>query len=85
MARFILDVASFNEFGIMTDEEIMKISKTVVDVLNDKTLTNGIITMNCIDESNENQFNDELDIQLGKKTNFFTNEQLINFKAVCDE
>lgn len=84
MARFILDVASFNEFGIMTDEEIMKISKTVVDVLNDKTLTNGIITMNCIDESNENQFNDELEIQLGNGTNFFTNEQLINFKAVCD-
>ena len=73
MARFILDVANLMPHQI----------KQLQDEIFDKTLVrNCIATMNCIDETNNNQFYSEFE---NGKTNEHSAEQIENFKKVCNQ
>lgn len=80
MARFILDIASHNKYGQMTELEAQEICESVCEFLYDKT--SGIITIVNIDLSNENQFYSEFD---KGNTNELSQEQIDNFKKVCNE
>ena len=64
MARFILDVAS-------VDSE--KAKKIIKDLLNDTFLAKEVVTITCIDETNNNQFYEET------KNNTLTKEQIENY------
>lgn len=75
MARFILDVASF---GINNEEDIQEIQKKVTDLLSDR-----ITTVYCIDETNDNQFYSDEDLENGK-TNNLTIKQIERFSKNCD-
>ncbi len=79
MARFILDIASHNDSGQMTELEAQKICESVCESLYDKT--SGIITIVPIDLSNENQFYSEFD---NGETNELSKEQIENFKKICN-
>jgi hypothetical protein len=73
MARFILDVANLMPHQI----------KQLQDEIFDKTLVrNCIATMNCIDETNDNQFHQDFD---EGDTNELSAEQIENFKKVCNQ
>ena len=73
MARFILDVANLMPRQI----------KQLQDEIFDKTIVrNCIATMNCIDETNNNQFYQDFD---EGDTNELSAEQIENFKKVCNQ
>lgn len=77
MARFILDV------GNLTPHQIEKLQQEIFDT---NIVSKSIATMNCIDESNNNQFYsmDEEDIESGY-TNSLSIEQIENFNKVCNQ
>tara|TARA_B110001454_G_C12701774_1_gene426861 strand:- start:442 stop:663 length:222 start_codon:yes stop_codon:yes gene_type:complete len=69
MARFILDVANLDEEGI----------KKVLTNCADESLMGNMVTITCIDETNENQFyNDE-------SQNFLSKEQINKYnQRTCE-
>lgn len=69
MARFILDVANLDDTGI----------QVVLDAV-DSVLGHHVLSMFCIDETNDNQFYSN-----GEGTNQLTKEQIDRFNKVCDE
>ncbi len=72
MARFILDVANLMPHQI----------KQLQDEIFEKTLASRSIgTINCIDESNDNQFYNEFE---NGETNELSETQINNFKKVCN-
>jgi hypothetical protein len=72
MARFILDVANLMPHQI----------KQLQDEIFEKTLASRSIgTINCIDESNDNQFHTEFD---NGETNELSETQINKFKEVCN-
>jgi len=77
MARFILDV------GNLMPHQIEKLQQ---EIFNTDIVSKSIATMNCIDESNQNQFYsmDEEDIKSGY-TNELSKEQIENFNKVCNQ
>lgn len=77
MARFILDV------GNLMPHEIEKLQQEIFDT---NIVSKSVATMNCIDESNENQFYsmDKQDIESGY-TNSLSIEQIENFNEVCNQ
>lgn len=77
MARFILDV------GNLMPHEIEKLQQEIFDT---NIVSKSVATMNCIDESNENQFYsmDKQDIESGY-TNSLSIEQIENFNKVCNQ
>ena len=77
MARFILDV------GNLMPHQIEKLQQEIFDT---DIVSKSIATMNCIDESNENQFYsmDEEDIENGY-TNSLSQKQIQNFNKVCNQ
>ena len=77
MARFILDV------GNLMPHQIEKLQQEIFDT---NIVSKSIATMNCIDESNENQFYsmDEEDIESGY-TNSLNKEQIKNFNKFCNQ
>ena len=72
MARFILDVAN------LTPQQITQLQ---VEILEKTLAGNGVTTINCIDESNDNQFHNEFD---NGQTNELSTAQINNFKNVCN-
>lgn len=74
MARFVLDVAN------LTPRQIEKVKK---QILNTKIAGAGVSTINCIDETNENQFYPIEDINSGK-TNEFSQAQIETFKKLAN-
>ena len=77
MARFILDV------GNLMPHQIEKLQQEIFDT---DIVSKSIATLNCIDESNENQFYsmDKEDIKSGY-TNSLSVEQIENFNKVCNQ
>jgi hypothetical protein len=72
MARFILDVANLKK------EDIKYICQVIE---RDSTLSKLICTINCIDETNENQFYTQFD---NGETNELSKTQIQNFKNICN-
>jgi hypothetical protein len=65
MARFILDVANLDEEGV----------KKVLTNCCDESLMGNMVTITCIDKTNENQFyNDE-------SQNYLSKEQVHNYNS----
>jgi hypothetical protein len=76
MARFIVDIASIDP------KDIKKICVGICDRILEPDINYGMVTVNCIDESNDNQFYNEFD---NGKTNELSIEQINNFKLVCND
>jgi len=76
MARFIVDIANVDV------DVIPDVMDMITEVAAYNNNTQGIVTVYCIDETNENQFNVQLD---NGKTNELTEKQIQRFKEVCDE
>jgi hypothetical protein len=79
MARFILDIANLEE------NKVKAICEFVCDALlnaEDSAKNSGIITINCIDKTNDNQFHNEFE---DGETNELSVTQIENFKKVCNE
>jgi hypothetical protein len=76
MARFIVDIACIDP------KDIKNICVAICDRILQPDINYGIVTVNCIDESDENQFYTEFD---NGKTNELSETQINNFKKVCNE
>jgi len=76
MARFIVDIANVDV------DVIPDVMDMITEVAADNNNTQGIVTVYCIDETNENQFNVQLD---NGKSNELTEKQIQRFKEVCNE
>lgn len=74
MARFILDVANLNP------RKVKEVCEAVCEALN-TDLTDGVITVNCIDITNANQFHSEFE---NGESNELTEDQIFTFKQVCN-
>ena len=85
MACFILEIAGTGFNGTMDEQQVKKICNAIVDKLDNRNLTSGIISVKCIDNSNQNQFEDELEVENEKATNYFSHEQLEQYKKNCNE
>ena len=75
MARFIVDV------GNLDPKDIKAINELICDSILSKGYS-GLITSNCVDDTNENQFYHEFD---NNETNELSKKQIENFKAVCNQ
>ena len=71
MARFILDV------GNLESLKVKEVCEAVCEALNTK-LTSGIISVNCIDITNTNQFHN-------RETNELSDNQIAQFKLICNK
>jgi len=76
MARFVVDIANVDLDAIPTVMEMIK------DMAANDEKTQGIVTVYCIDETNQNQF---YSVHENGLTNNFSDKQLAKFKEVCDE
>lgn len=76
MARFILDIAGIDP------KDIKKICVAVCDRIGDEDINYGIATMNCIDPTDTNQFYNEFE---NGETNELSQQQIDNFKRICNE
>lgn len=74
MARFVLDINSVN--GEMSEIEAKNVSEMICEYLIEKDIGKGIITINPIDLTNENQFMED------EKDNFITNIQIDNYNKI---
>lgn len=74
MARFILDIAN------LLPQQIKEVQQAV---LNADIVHKSVATIYCIDETNENQFYSDEDLEKGN-TNNLTDSQIQNFKEICD-
>ena len=75
MARFILDIANLMPHQI---EQLQD------EILNNTLAKNCITTINCIDETNNNQFYNGSDFDYGN-TNELSQEQIEYFKTICNQ
>ena len=73
MARFILDIANLMPHQI---EQLQD------EILNNTLAKNCITTINCIDETNNNQFYNDFDYG---NTNELSIEQIKYFKTICNQ
>ncbi len=78
MARFIVDIANIAE------KDIKNICKTICDRIGEDDINYGIVTVNCIDKTDNNQFYNGGDYDYGN-TNELSQEQIDNFKQVCNK
>lgn len=78
MARFIVDIANINP------KDIKNICKAICDRIGQDDINYGTVTANCIDHTNNNQFYNGGDFTYGN-TNELSQEQIDNFKKVCNE
>ena len=75
MARFIVDV------GYINPKDIKAICEGICERIMQSDINYGIVTVNCIDESNDNQFYNEFE---NGETNELSETQINNFKKVCN-
>ena len=69
MARFILDVANLDRDGI----------KKVLTNCCDESLMGGMVTITCVEETNENQFYNDVSL------NFLSKDQISKYnKRTCE-
>lgn len=74
MARFVLDINSVN--GKMSEIEAKNVSEMISEYLIEKDIGKGIITINPIDLTNENQFMEN------EEDNFINEEQLREYNKI---
>lgn len=74
MARFIVDIAN------LEPHKVKEVCIAICDSLNTE-LTSGVITANCIDITNANQFHNEFE---NGESNELTEDQIFTFKQVCN-
>ena len=75
MARFIIDIGNIEDFNMA------EVCKDISNALIEYSSYYEINTVNCIDNTNNNQFYTEFD---NGETNELSEEQINNFKKVCN-
>jgi hypothetical protein len=76
MARFIVDIDCINP------KDIKNICKAICERILEPDINYGIVTVNCIDTSNDNQFYTEFE---DGQTNELSKQQIENFNKICNQ
>lgn len=75
MARFIVDVANLEA------TKVKEVCEAICNALNTE-VTSGLISTNCIDITNANQFHNEFE---NGESNELSKSQIFAFKLICNQ